>query len=86
MNALVGWNQHTDTSVTGYHVFHGYRPNDYFETVTVNGRATVSYNFTGLDDFKTHYFSVTAFTAAALESGLSAEVSKRLPHPFTLRY
>lgn len=90
MDALVGWNPNTEPDLVGYNVWHGYEDVNgnpaLFEFVTVL-HPTTQYQFTGLDDFKLHFFAVTAFDNAVPpnESGLSAIVSKRVSHHFTMK-
>ena len=85
MNALVSWNPAPEPNVTEYHVFHGHAPDTYVGTVAVVPVPTTQSSWTGLDDYKTHYFAVTAYNSALLESLKSAEVSKRLTHRLTLK-
>jgi hypothetical protein len=93
MDATVQWTANTEPDLAGYNVWHGYGQGSnpalldaYFEFFTVLAPAT-QYTFSGLDDFKTHHFAVTAFDNAVPpnESGQSIDVQKRVSHRFTLR-
>jgi len=86
MNALVEWDASPESDTAGYIVWHGYAPGQYVESFTV-AAPTVLRNFTGLDDFKRHYFAVQSFDSQGVPniSGLSAEVSKRITHRFTMK-
>jgi hypothetical protein len=88
MDALVQWEAVGDADLVGYNVYHGYEDvggtPTFFEFFTVLA-PTTQYQFTGLDDFKKHFFAVTAFDEVPNESTLSVTVSKRVPHRFTLK-
>jgi hypothetical protein len=84
MDATVAWTANTDDTV-GYKVYHGYRPGEWIDDIVTVLVPTTQATYLGLDDFKTHYFMVTAFDAVPNESGFSATVSKRLAHRLTLK-
>jgi hypothetical protein len=91
MDALVQWDSPGDSDLVGYNVWHGYGVGSnpavldfYFEFFTVLA-PTLQKSFTGLDDFKTHHFTVTAFDEVPNEGALSTNVSTRIPHRFTMK-
>ena len=83
MDALLSWDPSPEPDVFEYHVYRGYEPDVHFD-VQVVFAPTTQYQFVGLDDYKRHYFVVTAFNG--LESAKSVEVSKAaVSHAFVLR-
>jgi hypothetical protein len=82
MDALVSWNVPSDSSVTEHRIYRGIESGNYF-AVQVVPMPTTQYQFTQLDDYKRHYFAVTAYNG--LESDQSTEVSKRMTHRFNIR-
>lgn len=86
MDALVQWGAaaNPEGDLVGYNVWHGYEAQEYFEFFTVLA-PTLQKSFTGLDDFKTHHFAVTSFDEVPNESDRSSNVSKRVPHRFTMK-
>jgi hypothetical protein len=83
--ALLSWappTSNTDDSVlttlAGYKVHHGTAPTALSEIIDVPGAGSTSYQFTQLAS-GTHYFTVTAYTVAGLESAMAAMVSKTVP-------
>jgi hypothetical protein len=90
MDATVHWDASADPDgdLVGYNVYHGYLDPFgvvyWIEFFTVLA-PTLQKSFTGLDDFKTHYFAVSAFDEVPNESQLSSVVSKRVPHRFRLK-
>lgn len=85
MDALVSWIASPEPNVTSYNVWRGYSSGNFFPTPVIVNAPTTQYQFTDLDDFKKHYFAVSAVNSVPLESALSAEVSKRLTHRLTLK-
>lgn len=86
MDALVQWDPGVPSSpdLVGYTVGHGYRPGEYDDFVTVLA-PTQQYQFTGLDDFREHHFSVASFDTVPNQSAFGTNVSKRVAHRLTLK-
>ena len=85
----IGWPPSDSPEVVGYRVHYGDQPGFYTNTVQVDGRFTSDAVIGGLEEGKTYFFAVTAYTADGLESGYSKEISnekggslsKRAPQP-----
>ena len=87
MTALVQWDASPESDTAGYIVWHGIAGvGEYYESFTV-AAPTTQRSFTNLDDFKTHHFAVQSFDNANVPniSGLSADVTKRVSHRFTMK-
>ena len=71
----IGWPPSDSPEVVGYRVHYGDQPGFYTNTVQVDGRFTSDAVIGGLEEGKTYFFAVTAYTADGLESGYSKEIS-----------
>lgn len=83
--AALSWStptQNTDgsalTDLAGYRVYHGTSANSLNDMVTVQGGGNTAYTFSQLAS-GTHYFAVSAYTHAGVESSLSGVGSKVIP-------
>jgi hypothetical protein len=85
----IGWPPSNSPDVAGYRVHYGDQPGFYTNSVQVDGRFTSDAVIGGLEEGKTYFFAVTAYTADGKESGYSEEISneksgslsKRAPPP-----
>lgn len=77
----LGWDVHTDLSVTGYALYFGVGPRAYTNQVPVNGRSNNTVTVSNLVRGATYYFAVTAKNNVGLESDFSDEVSYAVPAP-----
>ncbi len=71
----IGWTPSNSKSVVGYKVHYGDRSGIYTNEVQVDGRFTSNAVIGGLEEGKTYFFTVTAFTAGGKESAYSVEIS-----------
>ncbi len=82
--ATITWNENKESNLAGYRIYYGTsprkgnKPEDSAYTEKVDSKMAHSYKFQKLSLFKTYYFSTTAYNKAGMESGLSAEVSKKI--------
>ena len=67
----LGWDKSTDSTVTGYKVYHGTKSRNYTDSADVG--TALTHIFSGLSDTQPHYFAVTAHSSTA-ESGFSNEL------------
>lgn len=74
-DAVLSWNQNTETDLAGYKVYYGTASRSYGSPTDVGNKTT--FTVTGLNG-QTYYFAVTAYDTAGNESGYSNEVSKTL--------
>jgi hypothetical protein len=85
----IAWPPSDSPEVAGYRVHYGDQPGFYTNTVQVDGRFTSDAVIGGLEEGKTYFFAITAYTANGSESGYSKEISnekggslsKRAPPP-----
>src|SRR6516162_3392943 len=81
-DVTLAWNPNPDPTVAGYRLHAGTASGVYNQVIEVgNATATAVSN---LAAGKTYYFVVTAYTAAALESGPSNEIAYKTPPAPTL--
>jgi len=71
----IAWPPSDSPEVVGYRVHYGDQPGFYTNTVQVDGRFTSDAVISVLEEGKTYFFAVTAYTADGLESGYSKEIS-----------
>ncbi len=75
----LAWDASNDPAVVGYRVYYGDSSAKdsarYTKSVQVEGRLTCSAVISGLEDGKTYFFAVTAFTADGKESAYSPEIT-----------
>jgi len=83
--ATLSWSaptQNTDGSslidLAGYRVYHGTSASSLTDMVNVPGSSATGYTWSQLTS-GTHYFAVAAYTAAGVESSMSAVGSKTIP-------
>jgi hypothetical protein len=83
--ASLSWNQPTQntdgtplTDLAGYRVYHGLSANALNDVVELTGGNSTSHSFNALSS-GTHYFAVSAFNSAGVESALSGVGSKLVP-------
>ncbi len=82
----IAWPPSNSPDVAGYRVHYGDQPGFYPNTVQVDGRFTSDAVIGGLEEGKTYFFAVTAYTADGRESGYSEEIkgsslSQKTPPP-----
>ena len=77
--ATLAWDANSEPDVTGYRLYYGTSSGNYNQQVDV-GKVTV-FTVSGLDLSVDYFFAVQAYTAAGLQSGLSAEASLPAPVP-----
>ncbi len=70
----LSWNPNSEPSIVGYKIYYGTSSGNYSAIIDVGNRT--SYTITGLG-LGTYYFVVTAYNAAGIESGYSAEVAHK---------
>ena len=82
--AALAWNpptQHTDgstvTNLGGYTIYYGASPSDMTNKIQVTNAGLTSYTVSGLGS-GTHYFGITAYTSAGVESEMSSIGSKTI--------
>ncbi len=71
----IAWPPSNSPDVAGYRVHYGDQPGFYTNAVKVDGRFTSDAVIGGLEEGKTYFFAVTAYTADGRESGYSEEIS-----------
>src|SRR5256886_2562970 len=76
-NVTLTWNADLDPNVVGYRLYSGTTTGVYTQTTEVG--SAVSASVSNLAGGKTYFFVVTAYNAAAVESGPSNEVSYLAP-------
>src|SRR5438105_821911 len=76
-NMTLAWDADSDPSVVGYRLYSGTTTGVYTQTTEVGSALSVSVS--NLAGGKTYFFVVTAYNAAAVESGPSNEVSYLAP-------
>src|SRR5436190_2253051 len=69
----LAWDANTEPDLAGYKVYYGSASGTYTANIDVGNITT--YTVTGLQDGLLYFFAVTAYVAAAPESGFSNEVS-----------
>lgn len=77
---LVRWELSDEQDVVGYRVHVGLRPGIYdmavdVESFNVDPQAVASTTVSGIDEFVTYYFAITAVDAAGQESQVSNEIA-----------
>src|SRR5262245_10763791 len=77
---LVRWELSDEQDVVGYRVHVGLRPGIYdmavdVESFNVDPQAVASTTVSGIDEFVTYYFAITAVDAAGQESRVSNEIA-----------
>lgn len=84
-SATLSWSvptQNTDgsalTDLAGYRVYHGTSPTSLTDVVQVAGATSSGYTYTQLAS-GTHYFAISAYTVAGVESAMSPVGSKTIP-------
>ena len=70
----IAWPPSISPDVAGYRVYYGDQPGFYPNTVQVDGRFTSDAVIGGLEEGKTYFFAVTAYTADGRESRYSEEI------------
>jgi len=71
----IAWTPSNSKAVVGYKVHYGDQPGFYTNVVRVDGRFTSNAVIGSLEEGKTYFFTVTAFTAGGKESAYSEEIS-----------
>ncbi|MDG5467414.1 MopE-related protein [Deltaproteobacteria bacterium IMCC39524] len=80
-DVTLAWDANQESDVAGYKVYYGTNPGTYTGAEAMEGPSPVemgngtSATFVGLDDTKTHYFTVTAFNFNGEESAYANEVN-----------
>ncbi len=80
-DVTLAWDANQESDVAGYKVYYGTNPGAYTGAEAMEGPSPVemgdgtSATFVGLDDTKTHYFTVTAFNFNGEESAYANEVN-----------
>lgn len=71
----LAWDPSNAPTVVGYRIHYGAQPGHYTKTVQVEGRLTSSAVIGDMEEGKTYFFAVTAYSANGKESAHSAEIT-----------
>jgi uncharacterized repeat protein (TIGR02543 family) len=73
----LAWDPNTEIDVAGYKLYYGNASHNYTSIVNVGNQT--SYTISGLEDGKTYFFSLTAYSTSYVESNFSEELPYTTP-------